>query len=67
MIEGFLPTLETDLRNGLVDIYVGPVHEAAQPADLQVNRLFDNRRVVVGRRGHPLSAARGLADLVDAG
>ena len=28
--------------------------------------LFDNTRVVLGRRGHPLGRARSLKDLVDA-
>lgn len=66
VIEGFLPTLEGDLRNGLVDVYVGPVPEGVQPADLQVTKLFDNQRVVIGRKGHPLAGARRLADLAGA-
>lgn len=66
LIEGFLPTLENDLRNGLIDLYIGPVPEGSQPADLTVTRLFDNRRVVVGRRDHPLSGVRRLAELAQA-
>jgi DNA-binding transcriptional LysR family regulator len=65
LIEGFLPTLEADLRNGLVDLYIGPVPEGARPADLSVTRLFDNRRIVVGRRNHPMAGVRRLADLAE--
>lgn len=65
-IEGFLPTLEADLRNGTVDLYVGPVVAEHQPSDLQFVKLFDNRRVVVARNGHPLAGARHLEDLAGA-
>lgn len=63
LIEGFLPTLENDLRNGVVDLYVGPVVAEHQPSDLQFVRLFENRRVVVARNGHPMESARRLAEL----
>ena len=66
IIEGLLPTLEAELRQGLVDLYVGPVHEGVHPADLRISKLFDNERVVIGRKGHPLSRSRQLADLCDA-
>ncbi len=66
IIEGFLPTLEAELRNGQVDLYVGPVTERVQPADLQITKLFDNTRVVACRRGHPLTNARSFHDLADA-
>lgn len=66
LVEGFFPTLQTDLRNGLLDAYVGPVPDDAHPTDLTVTKLFDNRRVVVGRCDHPLRGARTLADLVEA-
>ena len=66
LVEGLFPTLEPDIQDGKVDFYVGPLAENFQPAELLVERLFDNRRVVVGRRGHPLANARSLKDLVDA-
>lgn len=65
-IEGFLPTLESDLRNGLLDLYVGPVFPGHTPAELQFTKLLDNTRVVVCRRGHPLAGAKRLADLTGA-
>lgn len=66
LIEGFLPTLEGDLRNGLVDIYVGPIPEGVQPPDLHVTKLFDNNRVVIGRKGHPMAGVNRLVDLAGA-
>ena len=66
LIEGFLPTLEAGLLDGSVDLYVGPVHAPWRRDALSAETLADNRRVVVGRRGHPLAGARRLADLVGA-
>ena len=62
-VEGFLPTLESDLRNGVVDLYVGPVVPEHRPADLHFVKLFDNERVVVARKDHPLHGTRRLEDL----
>jgi LysR family transcriptional regulator, regulator of abg operon len=64
LIEGFLPTLESDLKTGLVDLYVGPVFDGTETPDLQITRLFDNERVVVARKGHPMKDAGSLAELV---
>lgn len=66
IIEGFFPTLENDLRNGLLDFYAGPMPDVGYPADMLITKLFDNNRVVVGRRGHPLRGARKLSDLTEA-
>lgn len=66
VIEGLLSTLETNLRTGVVDIFIGPVVRQFRPADLQVVKLFDNKRVVIGRRNHPLANARSLRDLAGA-
>ncbi len=66
IIEGFLPTLDKDLRQGLIDLFVGPVPDGTQSGDLQYTPLFENKRVVVARKGHPLVKATSLADLSDA-
>lgn len=63
LIEGFFPTLEAGLRAGAVDFYIGPQPERAMPTDLMAELLFENTRVVIGRIGHPLSAATSLVDL----
>jgi LysR family transcriptional regulator, regulator of abg operon len=66
IIEGFYPTVESDLRNGSIDFYVGPTPDAALPAELQQEKLFDNTRTVLCRRNHPLVKARSLRELAAA-
>jgi LysR family transcriptional regulator, regulator of abg operon len=59
-------TVETDLRDGVLDCYVGPLPESVVLDGLLAEKLFDNTRFILGRRGHPLAGARSLRDLVDA-
>lgn len=66
IIEGFYPSLESGLRDGTVDFYIGPLPKDALSAELTQEKLFDNVLVVIGRKGHPLSNARSLKELVDA-
>ncbi|WP_077037304.1 LysR substrate-binding domain-containing protein [Pelomonas sp. KK5] len=65
IIDALLPSVEADLKDGLVDCYIGPTHDDL-PSELTEEKLFDNRRVIVGRQGHPLAKARSLRELVDA-
>ncbi|WP_174273247.1 LysR substrate-binding domain-containing protein, partial [Sphingomonas bacterium] len=64
--EGLFPAIEADIRSGAVDFYVGPLSEDHLPGEYSSEKLFENRRVVLGRRGHPLAGATSLAELVDA-
>jgi LysR family transcriptional regulator of abg operon len=66
VIEGFYPTLESELRNGSIDFYVGPAPAEARAAELLEEKLFDNTRTVLCRKNHPLAKARSLRDLADA-
>jgi DNA-binding transcriptional LysR family regulator len=66
LIEGWYPTLEAGLKDGSVDFYVGPQHERSPAPELTQELLFENTRIVIGRRGHPLAHARSLRDLADA-
>ena len=66
VIEGFYPTLEARLREGAVDFYVGPDPQQKLPAELSREELFENRRTVLCRAGHPLAAATSLRELQDA-
>src|SRR5262249_6747615 len=66
LIEGWYPTLEAGLKDGSVDFYIGPQHERPPSPELVQELLFENTRVVLGRRGHPLARVRSLRDLVDA-
>jgi len=66
LIEGFMLNLESELKSGIVDLYVGPVFEGSAPPELQVTKLFDNERVVVVRKNHPMKDARSISELVGA-
>lgn len=66
LIEGSLPMLETQIRDGLVDIYYGPVVTGFVDPALVIQTLFENERIIVGRREHPLRNATSLKDLVGA-
>lgn len=67
VLESALPVMEPDLRDGVVDVFYGPVPEDYSDPALIVERLWDNPRIIVGRRGHPLRGATSLEQLADAG
>lgn len=64
--EGLFPMIEASLRSGILDCYIGPPPREAPGPELVVEQLFENTRVIFGRRGHPLGHARSLRKLVDA-
>lgn len=64
--EGLFPAMEGDIRSGAIDFYVGPLAEESLAGLFVSEKLFDNRRVILARRGHPLRQARSLSDLVEA-
>ena len=66
VLEGLFPVLEPDIRDGLVDIYVGPVAKTPQSGDLLIEPLFANERIIIGRHNHPLGAATSVKELATA-
>lgn len=66
VLESSLPVLESDLRDGIADLFYGPVAEDYSDPGLLVEKLFDNPRMIVGRRGHPLQKATSLRELTGA-
>jgi DNA-binding transcriptional LysR family regulator len=66
VIEGLFPDVESALRQGSIDFYLGAAPRTAPTAGLVVQHLFDNTRAVVCRKGHPLSGAKTLTALADA-
>ncbi len=66
IIEGVYPVIERRLLDGTIDFYVGPLPMAGVAAGLRHGQLFENRRVVLARKGHPLRHATSLIELVDA-
>lgn len=65
IIDGVYPIVEASLLDGTVDCYIGPAPSVV-PTELGIEKLFDNTRVILGRKGHPLAKARSLRDLVEA-
>jgi len=66
LAEALFPTIAASLRAGIIDVYIGPPPAEVPGPDLAVEKLFDNIRVVMGRKGHPLARARSLRELLDA-
>jgi DNA-binding transcriptional LysR family regulator len=66
LIDSGYPTFEAGLKNGTVDFYVGPGPDGPRPPELVQEKLFDNVRIILGRKGHPLARAKSLSDLVGA-
>lgn len=67
LVEGLFPTMESALKDGNLDFYVGPLPETQLPQEFAVEKLFDNERVILARKGHALARATSLRELVDAG
>jgi DNA-binding transcriptional LysR family regulator len=64
IIEGRFPTIESSLRSGAVDLFVGPLHgEAGNEVAVEV--LYEQEGAVLCRQGHPLAGARSLRQLAD--
>src|SRR3546814_6237620 len=57
---------EADILAGEVDFFVGPFQAESTTRSLRVETLFENRRSVIAREGHPLANATSLSDLRDA-
>jgi LysR family transcriptional regulator, regulator of abg operon len=66
LTEGLFPALETQLKNGTLDFYVGPRPLGELDKSYALQLLFKNRRAVVCRHGHPLAGVRSLRELIDA-
>ena len=64
--ESLFQPVEADILSGEIDFFVGPLDRDLSATSLSVEKLFDNRRTVLARKGHPLADARTLADLKDA-
>ena len=65
ILDALLPRVETELKDGTLDCYIGPVLDAVED-DLSVEKLFDNARVILARQGHPLAGATSLRELAQA-
>ncbi|NUB46477.1 LysR family transcriptional regulator [Fertoebacter nigrum] len=66
VVEGLFPSLQSSILAGSIDFYIGPPPEYSIPPEMSQEKLFDNTRQVVARKGHPLSQATSLAELSEA-
>jgi DNA-binding transcriptional LysR family regulator len=64
--EGLFTRVHHEVEDGTLDFYVGPLYEAALPASLKSELVFENRRVILCRKGHPLRHATALRQLTQA-
>jgi LysR family transcriptional regulator of abg operon len=66
LIEGLFPDAESGLRDGAIDFYLGAAPHNAPAPGLAMQKLFDNTRAVVCRKGHPLSGCSSFTELAGA-
>ena len=64
--DSFFRPIESDILTGAIDFYVGPIDDAPVSQQFHVEKLFDNRRMILARKDHPLAGARKLSDLIEA-
>ncbi len=56
IVEGSYAELAAPLRDGEIDLMIGALREPSPEPDLVQSALFEDRPVVLGRKGHPLTA-----------
>lgn len=59
-------SIESDMRNGAVDAYIGIAPTSKLSAEYQVETLFRTQRCVMARAHHPMADARSLGELIEA-
>lgn len=64
--ESLFQPIESELLDGSMDFWVGPLDATYSSRQLSVERLFVNERVIVARKGHVLAAAKRPEDLATA-
>ena len=65
IIDAVFPMVASELSDATIDCYIGPPPERL-PDGLVNEKLFDNTRVILGRKGHPLGQAKSLRDIAGA-
>ena len=64
--ETLFQPVEQEVADGRIDVYIGALELPISSPRLSVEKLFDNRRVVVARKGHALLGAKSLQELSSA-
>jgi DNA-binding transcriptional LysR family regulator len=65
IVDALFPGALPSLREGMLDMLVGPEPPAAAAREFHIERLVTTELMVAARRGHPRSKARTLKDLFD--
>ncbi len=62
IVEGSFHELIEPLRDGAIDLLIGALRSPSPGDDVEQRALFEDRPIVIGRKGHPLSTP-DIADL----
>ncbi|MEH6833009.1 MULTISPECIES: LysR substrate-binding domain-containing protein [Falsihalocynthiibacter] len=65
-VESFYAPIEGQLLNGEIDFFVGPFMDTGRGSRVTSEVLFQNMRVVIARKGHPLAQATSIRQLGEA-
>ena len=63
LTESLFKPIEEDLFSGSIDLFIGPFKPEVQNTSLQIDPLFETKRIVVARKGHPLAGSTSLSML----
>ena len=67
IVEGGYTAVLPGLRTGAIDFAVVPEPNGPPRSEFAIEPIFRDRRVVAGRKGHPLRHVRSLAGLLESG
>ncbi|HEX7782235.1 MAG TPA: LysR substrate-binding domain-containing protein [Sphingobium sp.] len=65
--ESLFQPIEKDVASGRIDFWIGPLNQSEASTQFAIEKLLNNHRRIIARRGHPLQHARTLAELDGAG
>ncbi|MFO1266755.1 MAG: LysR substrate-binding domain-containing protein [Rubrivivax sp.] len=65
IVEGIWPAVAEPLRDGSVDLAIGPVLSDQMRKEMTFEKLFDVDMAIVVRASHPMVRARSIRDLAD--
>ncbi len=66
ILETVFPSAIRALQDASMDFYIGPEPQTPPGSRFRIDVLWDRERLVIARKGHPLSAATSLAQLCNA-
>jgi LysR family transcriptional regulator, regulator of abg operon len=67
ILEGLVfPAVEKQLRDGTIDFYIGVEPARRQSTGFVIEKLFDNERFIIARKGNPWRHVKSLGGLTQA-